>query len=177
MSSITGYINTTEKVPSALLTSMSKSIRYTDSDCIDTWSDDFLAISKVYHTIINPESQPIFNEDKTMFIVMDGEIFDYEEQKLKLIHNGHKFKLENNDAEYCLHLYEKIGENAFRELNGSFCLLIYNLVTHELLLVNDRFSSRPLFYSLTDKRIVELIDKLSPELTESIKLKIIEQIA
>ncbi|MCK5766963.1 MAG: hypothetical protein KAH35_01120, partial [Candidatus Atribacteria bacterium] len=77
--------------------------------------------------------------------------FDYEEQKRKLIHNGHKFKFENNDAEYCLHLYEEMGKDAFRGLNGSFCIAIYNLVTYEILLVNDRFSSRPLFYYLTDK--------------------------
>ncbi|GAI98364.1 unnamed protein product, partial [marine sediment metagenome] len=77
--------------------------------------------------------------------------FDYQEQKLKLIHNGHKFKFKNNDAEYCLHLYEEMQEKAFKELNGSFCFAIYNLATHELLLVNDRFSSYSLFYYLTDK--------------------------
>ena len=151
MNGITGYINNKEKSSTILLDSMSESIRFTESDCIDKWSDDFLAISRVHHGVINPESQPIFNEDKTLFIVMDGEVFDYKEEKLKLIHNRHKFELENNDAEYCLHLYEEMGENAFKELNGSFCIAIYTLATHELLLINDRFCSRPLFYYLTDK--------------------------
>jgi asparagine synthase (glutamine-hydrolysing) len=151
MSGIAGYINNVEKTPNALLDSMSESIKFTENDCIDKWSDDFLAISRVHHGVINSELQPIYNEDKSLLIVMDGEVFDYEEQKLKLIHNGHKFKFKNNDAEYCLHLYEEMQEKAFKELNGSFCFAIYNLATHELLLVSDRFSSYSLFYYLTDK--------------------------
>ena len=151
MSGIAGYINNTEKASSALLDSMSESIRHTESDRIDNWNDDFVSISRVHHGVINPEPQPIFNENESLFILMDGEVFDYKEQKSKLIHNGHKFKFENNDAEYCLHLYEEMGEDSFKEPNGSFCIAIYNLATHELLLVNDRFSSRLLFYYLTDK--------------------------
>jgi asparagine synthase (glutamine-hydrolysing) len=151
MSGIAGYINNVEKTPNALLDSMSESIQFTENECIDKWSDDFLAISRVHHGVINSELQPIYNEDKSLLIVMDGEVFDYEEQKLKLIRNGHKFKFKNNDAEYCLHLYEEMQEKAFKELNGSFCFAIYNLATHELLLVNDRFSSCSLFYYLTDK--------------------------
>lgn len=151
MSGITGYINNKEKSSTILLDSMSESMRFTERGYIDKWSDDFLAISRVHHGVINPEPQPIFNEDKSLFIVMDGEIFDYEKQKLKLIYNGHKFKFKNNNAEYCLHLYEEIGEDAFKELNGFFCFAIYNLTNHELLLVNDRFNSRPLFYYLTDQ--------------------------
>lgn len=82
-------------------------------------------------------------------------------KKLRLIHNGHKFKFEENDAEYCLHLYEEKGKNAFKELNGSFCIAIYNLATHELLLANDRFSSHPLFYYLTDKKTLLFGTQLS----------------
>lgn len=151
MSGIAGYINNVEKTPSTLLNSMSESIQFTENDYIDKWSDDFLAISRVHHGVINSESQPIYNEDKSLLIVMDGEVFDYKEQKLKLIHNGHKFKFMNNDAEYCLHFYEEMQEKALKELNGSFCFAIYDLTTHELLLVNDRFSSYSLFYYLTDK--------------------------
>jgi len=167
MSGIVGYINNIEKASSVLLDSMSESIRYTESARIDKWNDDFVAISRVHHAIINPEPQPIFNEDKSIFSVMFGEVFDYEEQKIKLIHNGHKFKFEDNDAEYCLHLYEEKGENAFKELNGSFCIGIYNLATHELLLVNDRFSSHPLFYYLTDKNTLLFGTQLSSILQSS----------
>ncbi len=167
MSGIVGYINNSGKTSSNLLESMSESIRYTESSGIDKWNDDFAAISRVHHAITNPELQPIFNEDKSICIVMCGEVFDYKEQKLKLIHNGHRFKFENNDAEYCLHLYEEEGLNAFKELNGSFCLVIYNIDNHELLLVNDRFSSQPLFYHLTDKKTFLFGTQLSSILQSS----------
>ena len=167
MSGIVGYINNIENASSVLLDSMSESIRYTESAPIDKWNDDFIAISRVHHAIINPEPQPIFNEDKSLFIVMIGEVFEYEEQKIKLIHKGYKFKFDDNDAEYCLHLYEEKGENAFKELNGSFCIAIYNLATHEFLLVNDRFSSHPLFYYLTDKKTLLFGTQLSSILQSS----------
>jgi len=167
MSGITGYINNTEESSTTLLDNMSKSIQFSENDCIDKWSDNFLAISRVHHEIINPEPQPIFNEDKSLFIVMEGEVFDYEKQKLKLIHNGHQFRFKNNSAEYCLHLYEEMGEDAFEELNGSFCIAIYNLITHKLLLINDRFSSRPLFYCLTDQGTLLFGKQLSAILQSS----------
>jgi len=167
MSGIVGYINNIEKAQNDLLSRMSESIRYTENDRTDSWSDGFLAISRVHHGVINPEPQLIFNEDKSLFIVMEGEVFDYEEQKLKLVRNGHKFEFENNDVEYCLHLYEEMGKDVFKELNGSFCISIYNLITHELLLVNDRFSSRPLFYCLTDKGTLLFGTQLSAILQSS----------
>lgn len=168
MSGITGYIkNNIKKVPKDLLSSMQSSVKYTEKDYINKWKDDFLAISRVYHGVVNPESQPIFNEDKLLFIVMEGEVFGYEEQKLKLIRNGHKFEFKNNDAEYCLHLYEEMGEHAFKELNGSFCFAIYNLVSQELLLINDRFSSYPLFYYLTENGMLLFGTQLSAILQSS----------
>jgi asparagine synthase (glutamine-hydrolysing) len=93
---------------------------------------------------------------------MDGEVFGYEDSKAQLIQNGHKFNYENNDAEYCIHLYEEIGDKAFEKFNGSFCMIIYNMITNETIVANDRFSSCPLFYSFTvDKRLL-FSTQLSP---------------
>lgn len=167
MSGVVGYISNTGEAASVLLESMSESIRYIESDRIDKWNDDFVAISRVHHAITNPQPQPIFNEDKSMFIVMFGEVFDYEEQKLRLIRNGHTFKFADNDAEYCLHLYEEKGGNAFKELDGSFCIAIYDLATHEFLLINDRFSSHPLFFYLTDRKMLLFGTQLSSILQSS----------
>ena len=119
MCGIAGYINTKPKNGNDLLAKMADSMRYTAEDSIDKWHDSYFAISRVHHGVTNPEPQPIFNEDKSLFIVMEGEVFDYEERKSKLIRKGHIFKYENNDAEYCLHLYEDMGQSAVKELNGS----------------------------------------------------------
>jgi len=147
MAGIVGYIgegNANEE-PS-LLASMSQAIQYVDSDLVDRWEDGFLAISRVHHGILNSEEQPLFNEDKSLLILMDGKVYDYEADKKLLRSKGHRFNYKQNDAEFCLHLYEELGIGAFKKLNGSFLIAIYNLTSKELLLVNDRFSSRPLFY-------------------------------
>lgn len=166
MSGIVGYISNTKMVQSTLLDDMSddmsESTLHVESSRKDEWSNGFLAVSRVHHGVVNLEAQPIFNEDKTLLIVMAGEIFDYEDLKQSLIRRGHEFTFENNDAEYCLHLYEEWGEDAFKKLNGSFCIAIHNLKTAEFLLVNDRFSSYPLFYYLTTEKMLLFSTKLSP---------------
>ena len=96
--------------------------------------------------------QPIFNDDQSILIMLEGRIFDYEKTKKHLINQGYKFKCKHSDAEYCLHLYEEMGENAFGKLNGCFVIAIYNLSTEKLLLVNDRFSSRPIFYYYSNEK-------------------------
>ena len=153
MSGITGYINHTKKPSDDLLDRMSRSIRYVESDCIDKWEDDFISLCLVTHTFTNknPGTQHIFNKDKSVFIMMLGEVYDYEEQKNELINKDHEFQFEDNDAEFCLHLYEEMGEKAFKKLNGTFCLAIYHVSTHDLLLVNDRFSSYSLYYHVSDR--------------------------
>jgi len=151
MAGIVGYIgeHIVNEEPS-LLASMSQAIQYVDSDLVDQWQDGFLAISRVHHGIVNSEEQPLFNEDKSLLILMDGKVYDYEADKKLLLSKGHHFNYKQNDAEFCLHLYEELGIGAFKNLNGSFLIAIYNLSSKELLLVNDRFSSRPLFYYAGD---------------------------
>jgi asparagine synthase (glutamine-hydrolysing) len=134
-----GYVND-------LIEDMAEEITYVSADLVDKWNDDNLAIARVHHGVVNPETQPIFIEDGSVCIVMGGEVFDYDVEKRSLIDKGHHFRLRENDAEYCLHLYEEYGTEAFAKLNGSFLLSLYDRTTHELLLVNDRFSSHPLFY-------------------------------
>lgn len=143
MAGIAGYLGIKDR---KLLDTMINTLRYTNNEIVDVYKKDDLLISRVHHGIVNTETQPIFNEDKSMFIVMVGEVFDYEDKKKELIQKGHKFKFRRNSAEYCLHLYEELGKKSFEELNGSFCILLYDLKNKEILLVSDRFSSWPLYY-------------------------------
>ncbi len=155
MAGIAGYIG--DDIVSTnpeLLDHMSKEIQYAGSDFTDRWRDDYFAVSRVHHGVTNTEKQPIFNEDRSMFIFMDGEVYDYEADKQLLLSKGHRFQFEQNDAEFCLHLYEELGQDSFIKLNGSFLIVIYNLRSKELLLVNDRFSSCPLFYYTTNKYLI-----------------------
>ncbi len=140
--------------PEKLLRSMGREITYTDTDVVETWNNGTFAVTRVHHNIINPEPQPIFNEDKSLCIFMDGEVFGYEKDKKQLINRGHRFIFEDNDAEFCLHLYEEYGNDAFRKLNGSFLIAIYKINSEELILVNDRLSSRHIFYYHNEDKLI-----------------------
>ncbi|MCP4650951.1 MAG: hypothetical protein GY853_12865 [PVC group bacterium] len=146
MSGIAGFISNIQPVDINLLERMADAMCYVKEDKEDKWQHDLFGICCVHHGRINQQTQPIFNEDKSLMIVMAGEVFDYDAAKADLIKKGHKFIYEDNDAEYCLHLYEAKGSDCFKELNGSFAIVIYNLKTKELLLVNDRMSTYSLFY-------------------------------
>lgn len=145
--------HTWENLP-RFVTAMEEEITYTGTEVFDRWNNGHYAITRVHHGILNKAPQPIFNEDGSLCIVMDGEIFDYQLQKQCLIKQGHRFGLKDNDPEYCLHLYETNDSDAFVKLNGSFLIALYNVNLKELLLVNDRFSSRPLFYYYDQKKLI-----------------------
>ncbi len=137
-----------------LVGSMSHDISYADWDIFNQWDSPKLSVARVHHGVINPAKQPILNEDNSICIFMDGEVFDYEADKRQLIRGGHVFKNENNDAEYCLHLYEKYGANAFSMLNGSYVIVLYHLDSDKILLVSDRFLSRLFYYFCNNRQLV-----------------------
>ena len=147
MPGICGFIgNKISSNRSRLLNSMCKGMRYINNDLIDNWTDGHLSIGRSHHGIINSEKQPLFSKDKSHIIFMDGEVFGYKKEKDSLIKESYQFNYDENDAEYCMHLYEQHGVDSFEKFNGSFLIAIYNLLSKELVLINDRFSSRPLFY-------------------------------
>lgn len=152
MTGIVGQIN--EPLEKNLMKKMSLKLKYTSQEKTDFWEDDFFSIAKVSHNTKSNFNRPIFNEDKSMLIIMEGEVFDYEKEKKFLIEKGHNFK-SNKCAEYCLHLFEEYGEKSLEKLNGSFLIIIYNLRKKEVHLINDRLSSKPLFYcEKNDKNFV-----------------------
>jgi asparagine synthase (glutamine-hydrolysing) len=176
MTGLAGYVCSTKIEKNNLINNMIKIIKSLNEERINKWSNGFLTISRAHHGIINPESQPIYNEDKTLFIFMEGEIFDYQKSKLKLIKKGHIFKFKNNDAEYCLHLFEELGKDAFIELNGSFLLIIYDLFNNKLLIVNDRFASHPIYYYFSENGLLFFSTMLSsliqaPEIPREIDIR------
>ncbi|MGA9047751.1 MAG: asparagine synthetase B [Dehalococcoidia bacterium] len=137
-----------------LVNSMARDIHYAGWDIFNQWDSPRLSVARVHHGVINPENQPIFNEDHSICIFMDGEVFDYESSKQLLIREGHRFNNPNNDAEYCLHLYESKGTKAFAELNGSFVIILYHLDSDKIVLAGDRMLSRPFYYFCDNEHLV-----------------------
>lgn len=128
-----------------LLSLMHSSITYDESHKVDVYLDKGIGLSRVHINVFNPEAQPIFNEDKTKCIMMDGEIFDYQETKADLISKGHIFSI-NNDPEFVLQLYEEYGDEFVLKLNGIFSIVILDKKLGRLLIISDRYGLRPIFY-------------------------------
>ncbi|MES0383811.1 MAG: asparagine synthase (glutamine-hydrolyzing) [Hyphomicrobium sp.] len=91
-------------------------------------------------------NQPIFNEDRTVAVVYNGELFDYPERKTELEAKGHVFRT-HTDTEIIVHLYEEHGEDVFQELKGQFALALVDFTKRTVFLARDRVGICPLHWS------------------------------
>jgi len=91
--------------------------------------------------------QPVFNEDKTVWIVFNGEIYNFPELRSQLQARGHVFAT-HSDTEVIVHLYEEYGAECVHKLRGMFAFALYDERVNRLLLVRDRVGKKPLHYAL-----------------------------
>lgn len=97
--------------------------------------------------------QPIQNEDQTISMICNGEIFNYRELKEELLAKGHQFRTKT-DVEVIPHLYEEYGLDFPKYLNGQFAIALYDEHNRQLLLVRDQIGICPLFYTIADDRVL-----------------------
>ena len=97
--------------------------------------------------------QPIANEDESLWVTLNGEIYNYPELRLELETRGHRFST-HSDTETIVHLYEEYGENCFQRLRGMFAIALWDSRERKLLLARDRVGKKPLFYAADGRRIV-----------------------
>lgn len=91
--------------------------------------------------------QPIFNEDKSLAIVYNGECYNYQELRDKLDKRGHQFRT-NSDTECIIHLYEDHGPDCVQHLRGMFAFAIWDTPRQRLFIARDRLGKKPIFYSV-----------------------------
>jgi asparagine synthase (glutamine-hydrolysing) len=137
----------------SLLRDMATSLRHEPWHKTDVYLEPPLAIARIHLGIDNPEPQPIFNEDRSLSIFMDGGVFGYEEEKQELRLRNHKFAV-NNDPEYCLHLFEEYGEDFLQKLDGTFVIVIYDMMQKRVIVANDRHGLRPLYFAQIGNKFV-----------------------
>ena len=114
--------------------------------------------------------QPIHNEDQTVWIVYNGEIYNFQELRRGLEQRGHTFYT-HADTEVIVHLYEEMGADCVKQLRGMFALALYDERRQTLLLARDRLGKKPLHYALHQGRLlfgseIKTILAVAPELAE-----------
>jgi asparagine synthase (glutamine-hydrolysing) len=97
--------------------------------------------------------QPICNENQTIFIVFNGEIYNHKEIKKYLLQKGHIFKT-RSDTEVIVHAYEEFGDKCVNEFNGIFAFAIWDANEKRVLLARDYFGVKPLYYSLDNEKLI-----------------------
>jgi asparagine synthase (glutamine-hydrolysing) len=97
--------------------------------------------------------QPLSNEDQSLWLTFNGEIYNHLELRSVLESKGHRFRT-NSDTEVIVHLYEEVGESCFAQLRGMFAIALWDRPRKRILLARDRVGKKPLFYCHDRSRLV-----------------------
>jgi len=112
-----------------------------------------LAMRRLAIIDLNTGDQPIPNEDETVWIVFNGEIFNFPALRDDLLKRGHQFRTKT-DTECILHLYEEYGDDCVLHLRGQFAFAIWDQRKEHLLIARDRLGQKPLYYTLQDGSLI-----------------------
>lgn len=157
MCGITGIINLhgSGSIPLNTLKRMTGALNHRGPDESGIYIDDRAGLGHARLSIIDliGGTQPIHNEDKTLWIVYNGEVFNYPELRKNLEAGGHRFYT-STDTEVVLHLFEDKGPSCLQDLNGQFAIAIWNTTTRELFLARDRVGIIPLHYTVQNGSLI-----------------------
>ena len=137
------------------LKNMTDVITHRGPDSEGFFSDENIAMGFRRLSIIDLEqgSQPIYNEDKTLVLTFNGEIYNYKDLRKELLDSGHNFYTDT-DSEVLIHGFEQWGEGLLPKLRGMFGFAIYNLIDKSLFLARDFFGIKPLHYALVNENFI-----------------------
>jgi asparagine synthase (glutamine-hydrolysing) len=144
-----------DPIPEAVVRRMNDTIvhRGPDDEGIYVWEGIGFGFRRLSIIDLSGGHQPISNEDGRIWVMLNGEIYNYPELRQDLVSRGHQFRT-RSDTESIVHLYEEYGEDCFRRLRGMFAIALWDSRERKLLLARDRVGKKPLFYARDDKRIL-----------------------
>ncbi len=143
-----GFTNTIGDIAAEVLTGMMDKIVHRGPDSHGQFINDDIALGFRRLSIIDLEAghQPLYNEDNTLALVFNGEIYNYRQIREGLVAAGHTFKT-NSDSEVLIHGYEEYGEDLVPMLRGMFSFVIWDMKTKTLFGARDYFGIKPLYYA------------------------------
>jgi asparagine synthase (glutamine-hydrolysing) len=149
------YYKNNRQVSEALIRNMNEELVHRGPDDEGYYFKDNIGLAFRRLSIIdlNTGNQPIHNEDKSIRIVFNGEIYNYVELREDLIKQGHSFYTKS-DTEVIVHLYEEYGADFPLHLNGMYGIALWDEKTKTLLLVRDRPGIKPLYYAETQEGLM-----------------------
>ncbi len=150
MCGFVGFLNDCDNTKNVLELMMDR-IKHRGPDSDGMYVDDDIALGFRRLSIIDLKngSQPIFNEDSSLVMVFNGEIYNYRQLREELIKKGHTFRTET-DSETIIHGYEEFGEELPNKLRGMFAFVIWDKNNKELFGARDYFGIKPLYYAKQD---------------------------
>ncbi len=137
-----------------LLSSMCDQMWHRGPDAEGIWMGTGVALGMRRLAVIDLKTgdQPVWNADKSVVVVMNGEIYNFRELRKGLKKRGHKFHSES-DTEVLPHLYDELGEAFLDVLNGMFAIALWDTKLEKLILARDRFGEKPLYYGTFDNKL------------------------
>ena len=156
MCGITGFIDKkSKKEKNNIIDKMMDRIIHRGPDSSGKYVDDDIALGFRRLSIIDLKTgdQPIYNEDKTMVITFNGEIYNFQELKKELQEKGHTFTT-NTDTEVILHGYEEYNKEIVKKLRGMFAFVIWDIKNKTLFGARDHFGIKPFYYYNVDNTFI-----------------------
>ncbi|TCZ75853.1 asparagine synthase (glutamine-hydrolyzing) [Paenibacillus albiflavus] len=156
MCGITGVLYFEDREPSeSMLKNMTDIIHHRGPNDVGFWTENRIGLGFKRLSIIDlgEGHQPLSNEDDSVWIVFNGEIYNYKELRAMLLDRGHKFKT-NSDTEVIVHLYEEFGEECVKYMRGMFGFVIWDRNKKELFGARDHFGIKPFYYHYSGRQFL-----------------------
>ena len=160
MCGIAGWVNLETRKSSkldreAVLHSMCETIVHRGPNSEGLWLDDTVALGMRRLSVIDLETgdQPVFSEDRSVIVMMNGELYNYREVREELETRGHKF-VTKSDTEILPHLYQEYGDTLVDHLNGMYAFSLWDTRKKKLIIARDRFGEKPLYYGVFDGKLI-----------------------
>ena len=138
-----------------VLENMTDVITHRGPDSMGYYKDDHISMGFRRLSIIDLEQghQPIYNEDKSLVLTFNGEIYNYQELREELIQCGHRFYTKT-DSEVLIHAFEEWGEKMLDRLRGMFGFAVYNTKDGSVFIARDFFGIKPMHYTVVDGELI-----------------------